>query len=335
MALTLTGLRCLVEIVDAGLNISAAAETLHLTQPSVSRQLAQMEDALGFRIFVRHGRSLVDVTPSGAQVLATARRVLRELDQLRELGSGGRGEQLGELVIAAPQAYALHVLPPLLARLRARYAGLAVRIRTLGEGERVRPSEHERCDLVLHSTAGDERPENVAVPLFRWRRVAIVERRHPLAMHDGTLSLRELARWPLVTYESSRQPDSSFCRVMAAAGLHPRFSCSAQDVDTLKAYARAGLGVGLVAEFSLLPADRDDFVVLKVDPRIPECTAWASLPRGRLLRAPTRELLRLLAPQLDTATLQQVVDGVAPATWPPVPTYARRVDAAECCVIPP
>jgi LysR family transcriptional regulator, cys regulon transcriptional activator len=323
-ALTLTGLRCLVAIVDAGLNLSAAGEALHLSQPTVSRQLGQVEQALGFRVFVRHGRSLAALTPAGAQVLAVARRVLRELDQLRPLVADLRGDAPGELSIAAPQGYVLHILPPLLRTLRGRYPGLGVRVRTLGEGERLRPGEHEHGDIVLLSTAGDERPEAPAIPLFRWRRVAIVERDHPLAAHRGTLGLDELARWPLITYEASRQPTSSFSRVMAAAGLSPRFAVSAQDVDTLKAYTRAGLGVGVVADFSLLPDDRDDVVVLEVDPRLPDCTAWASLPRGRMPRHPTLDLLRLLAPQIDVERLRRGVDGLSADDWPSPPTLPRQ-----------
>jgi LysR family transcriptional regulator, cys regulon transcriptional activator len=328
MALTLTGLRCLVEIVDAGLNVSAAAQALHLAQPSVSRQLAQVEEAVGFRIFVRHGRSLVDITPAGREVVAVAQRVLRELDQLRTLVGDMQGDHTAELSIAAPQGYVLHVLPPLLRALRERYPGLAVRIRNLGEGERLPPADHERCDVVLLSTAGDERPDPSAIPLFQWRRVAIVEPAHPLAAHRGLLSLEQLARWPLVTYEASRQPDSSFCRVMAAVGLVPRFAFSAHDVDTLKAYTRAGLGVGVVAEFSLLPHERGDFVVLDVDPRLPPCTAWASLPRGRVPRRSTLDLLRLLAPQIDAESFQRAGAAPCAARWPTPPEVARALARA-------
>lgn len=324
MALTLTGLRCLVAIADAGLNVSAAAEAMHLSQPSVSRQLAQVEEALGFRVFVRNGRSLAELSPAGVQVLAVARRVLRELDTLRSLVGDVRGEQPGELAIAAPQGYVLHVLPPLLRALRARFPGLAVRLRSLGEGERVRPAEHERCDIVLLSTAGSERPEGQVLPLFRWRRVVIVEPTHPLAGGSGPVTLEQLAAWPLVTYEASRQPDSSFSRVMAQAGLSPRFACSAPDADTLKTYTREGLGVGLVAEFALLESDRDDLVVRDVEDRLPECTAWASLPRGRVLRQPTFELIRLLAPQVDVARLRQGVDGLGADDWPPAPAFVRH-----------
>lgn len=322
MAISLTGLRCLVEIVEAKLNISAASQALHLSQPCVSRHLKQVEDALGFRVFARRGRSLVDITPAGQEAIAVARRVVRDVDGLRGFAANQREDVGGELAIAAPQTYALHVLPPLLGRLRERYPGLSVSLLTLGEGEQVRPAEHRRSDVVIASTAGDEVPEGLAIPLFHWNRVVIVPLGHPLAEQGGPISLAQLGRWPLVTYEASRRPESSLCRVLAAAGLRPDFACSAHDADTLKAYARAGLGVGLVAELSLGPADREALAVLPVDPALPHCTAWAVLPEGRVLRNPTLDLIRLLAPQLDAADLRRASQGMVPERWPEAPFYA-------------
>lgn len=313
MALSLTGLRCLVGIADAGMNVSAAASALHLSQPSVSRQLAQVEQALGLRVFTRRGRNLVELTTDGEEVLAVARRMVGDYERLRRLAGERRNLTTEELVIAAPQGYVLHVLPPLLRRLRDDYPALCVRLRSMGEGDPLRPAEHAGCDMALISTAGDESPEPGAIPLFRWRRVAIVEREHPLARHSGPLSLDQLARWPLVTYEAARRPDSSFCRHLLGAGHEPHFACSAPDPQTLKAYTRAGLGVGVVAEFSLAAGDLEDFAVLELDARLPECIAWAVLPRGRGLRRPAFVLLRLLAPHIDAAELRRLVEGLVPS----------------------
>ena len=55
-------LRYLVAIVDSGLNISAAAEKLHTSQPGVSRQIKLLEDELGFELFLREGRALTRLT---------------------------------------------------------------------------------------------------------------------------------------------------------------------------------------------------------------------------------------------------------------------------------
>ncbi len=327
VSVTLTGLRCLVEIVEANLNISAAGQAMHLSQSCVSRHLKQVEDSLGFRIFARRGRSLVDITPVGRMAVDVARRVVRDVEGLCDFAANARGETAGELAIAAPQTYALHVLPPLLRRLRERYPDLSVRMHALGDDQRMRSSEHDRFDAVIASSTGKSMPDGTAVPLFRWRRVALVERDHPLAEHSGAIPLAELARWPLVTHEAARQPESTLNRVMARHGLIPRFACSAPDAATIKAYARAGLGVGLVAELSLDPADYSRFAVLPLDAALPDSTAWAILPRGRVLRNATVELVRLLAPDLDADALRRASQGQPPAHWPAPPYYRRAPEA--------
>ena len=65
--MTLVQLRYFVAIADAGFNITSAAEHVHATQPGLSKQLKQLEDELGFLLFVRKGRSLEELTPAGAQ----------------------------------------------------------------------------------------------------------------------------------------------------------------------------------------------------------------------------------------------------------------------------
>ena len=323
MPLTLLGMRCLVEIVDADLNISSACKALHLSQPSVSRHLKQVEEALGFRVFERRGRALVQVTAAGMEAVAVSRRVVREIDGLRCYADETRAETCGELRIVAPQTYAESVLPPVLRRLRERWPGVCVGLRSLGEGGAVCASDHRHCDIVIVSTAGEQVPAGIAVPLFRWRRVVLVGPEHPLARQPAPLSLAQLAAWPLVTYEASRRRDSSLRGSLAAAGLEPRFSCSADDAGTLKAYVRVGLGVGLVSELSVTAADRAEFAVLTVDPALPACTAWAVLPEHRLLRNPTLELVHLLAPQVDPADLRRALRGMPPAQWPEPPEFRR------------
>lgn len=323
MAVSLTGLRCLVAIADAGMNVSAAAQALHLSQPSVSRQLAQMEQALGIRVFTRRGRSLVELTPSGREVLLIARRMVDDHARLRELAGAGQAKVSEELSILAPQGYALHVLPPLMRQLCDAHPALSVRLSTLGEGDPLPSAEFAGCDLALTSTAGDEPPAPGSLPLFRWRRVAIVERWHPLAATQGVLALDELMRWPLVTYEAARRPDSSFRRLLSAAGLQPQFACSAEDPQTLKAYARAGLGVGVVAEFSLSPADQADFAVLELDPRLPDCVAWARVPRGRAGRIITLSLLQMLAPHIEAERIRAVLEGESGIEGLEPPSFAH------------
>ena len=83
--MTLTQLRYLVAIADSGFNITQAAEKVHATQPGLSKQLKQLEDELGFLLFVRKGRSLEGLTTAGTQVLAHSRKLLGEAANILSL----------------------------------------------------------------------------------------------------------------------------------------------------------------------------------------------------------------------------------------------------------
>ncbi len=62
-------LRYLIEVSKQGLNLSAAAEKLHTSQPGISKQIRLLEEELGVEIFVRNGKRVVAVTPPGRAIL--------------------------------------------------------------------------------------------------------------------------------------------------------------------------------------------------------------------------------------------------------------------------
>jgi DNA-binding transcriptional LysR family regulator len=94
MDVELRHLRCLVAIADTG-GFTGAASELGVTQPSVSRALAALESALGVRVLRRTSREVV-LTAAGERVLARARRVLAEVEDLaEEARSGHRRLRLG------------------------------------------------------------------------------------------------------------------------------------------------------------------------------------------------------------------------------------------------
>ena len=218
--MTLTELRCLVAIVEADLNISAAAQNMHSTQPALSRHLKQLEDELGFQIFSRRGRSLVEVTPAGEEVLKIARRVVADVSSLRSYAANHRGDKSGDLLLATTQTYAKHVLPSVLSRLLRRYPELSVHLSPLGEGESLPPVAHNSTDLALVSTAGTEVPDGVAIPLFRWRRVVIVKPSHPLARGGRMPTLAEMAERMQETAHRAR-PGAALSMPLAWEELGP------------------------------------------------------------------------------------------------------------------
>jgi len=319
--MTLTQLRYLVAIADSGLNITLAAERVHATQPGLSKQLKQLEDELGFLLFARRGRSLDSVTPAGAQVLAHARRIVDEASNIRALAANQRGETQGRLTLVTTDTQARYVLPAAVAAVVRAFPQISVHLQPAAEGDVLTQLAGGQADLAVISTAGAPPGGGLAVPLFRWRRVVVVPRGHPLAALDRAPMLAELAALPLLSYESSLRPESSLRRAFAAQGLDMQLAMTAHEGDLLKTYVRAGLGVGVLAEMAVSAIDDPDLRALPAPEPLPECTAWAVLPRERVLRDYAVRLLQELAPQLDRHDLRRAVAGHATPEWPRPPTW--------------
>jgi DNA-binding transcriptional LysR family regulator len=318
--MNLTQLRYLVAIADAGFNITQAAERVHATQPGISKQLKQLEQELGFQVFLRKGRSLEGVSPAGARVIESARRILAEVANIRSYAANERGEQRGRLLLATTHTQARYVLPKAIAMLARRYPQVSVDLFAAGDAEVL--EKLDEADFGLISTAGQSPPtQGIAVPLYRWRRVLLVPRGHPLAAAKAPPTLAELARHPLISYESSKQPDSSLQRAFAAAGLTPQIAMTARDANLIKAYVRTGIGAGLLAEMAVAGREDADLCVIEAPQELPECITWAVIPRGRVLREYALALLHAIAPQIDPRDLRRILEGNQPPLWPPAPRW--------------
>jgi LysR family cys regulon transcriptional activator len=318
--MTLTQLRYLVAIADAELNITLAASRVHATQPGLSKQLKQLEDELGFLLFVRKGRSLEAVTPAGTEVIVRARAVLAETNNIRTYAANQRRESQGQLVLTTTHTQARFVLPPAVARIKLAYPQVSVHLQQAAESDALDLLSQGDADIAMVSTAGSEPGAGIAVPLYRWRRLVVVPKGHALDVAGSGPDLAVLAKQPLISYESSTRGSSSLQRAFASQGLEPDIALTALDADLIKTYVRAGLGVGLLAEMAVSAADTD----LRAWPapaEIPECTAWAVLPRDRVLRDYALELVHVLAPQIDKRDLRRVLDGNQAPAWPTPPSW--------------
>ncbi|WP_370115703.1 LysR family transcriptional regulator [Streptacidiphilus sp. MAP12-33] len=152
-------LRILVAVADAG-GFTAAAEALGITQSAVSHSVRGSEGKIGAVLFER-GRAGARPTPAGERAVAHARRVLRLLGLLTaEARAAARPEPAdavaGPLRIAAFRSVALHLLPPVLQRLRERHPALEPRVRIVREVGRGTAGEvaDGRADLALATLDG-------------------------------------------------------------------------------------------------------------------------------------------------------------------------------------
>lgn len=130
-------------------SLSAAAKALGVSQPTLSRQVAALEEELSTALFERGGRGL-ELTKNGLELLAYVRAMGNAASSL-SLAATGRATSIeGEIAISASEITAAYILPPILHRLRNQYPGI-------------------RIDLVASNEASDlrRRVADIAIRNFR------------------------------------------------------------------------------------------------------------------------------------------------------------------------
>lgn len=302
-------LRYLVAVVENGLNITTAAEALHTSQPGVSKQIRLLEDELGLTLFVRHGKRLESLTPAGTKVAERAARVLREASAIKSLAEELRGDLRGRLSLATTQTQARYVLPGIIRDFRQHFPEVDFELHQGTSEQIVQMMNERKVDFAMVTGAGDLFANLVRLPVYRWDRVIIVPRNHPLTEFEAPLDLETLAGHPLVTYLFSDRPESSLISSFQQAGLSPRIAFTARDSDVIKTYVRTGLGVGIVAGMAIEVGTDDDLVTLDAHHLFPRLTTWVGFHRDLLLKNLHGEFLRLLLPHMERHLVDDLMQG--------------------------
>jgi LysR family cys regulon transcriptional activator len=266
-------LRSLRETVRRGLNLTAAAEVLHTSQPALSKQIRELEDELGVQIFVRHGKRYTALTEAGERILAAAGRVLDEAAALRKVGEEYAAGHGGTLSIAATHTQARYVLPAVLARFRAEFPGMQFRLLQGNPAQVAEYVVHGDATFGLATETLDEHPSLDTRPAYAWRHCLIVPPAHPLARRDAPPTIAELAALPLITYTPEFAGRRGIDAAFAKAGMTPDVVLEAIDSDVIKAYVELGFGVGVVADVAIDPERDRGLVRIDAAGLFPEKTA--------------------------------------------------------------
>lgn len=304
-------LRYLSAIVASELNITAAAERLHTSQPGVSKQLKLLEDELGFPIFQRQGRTLTKVTPAGRKVIDRAQKILKEVQGIKRLADDQKGDGRGLLSIGTTHTQARYVLPPVLRKFRERYPEVELHLHQ-GTSEQIADmASRDRIDFAINTGSQELFSNLILLPCYRWHRRIVVPHGHPLAQ-ETKLTIEALAKYPIVTYVFGFTGPSSLQQVFARAGVAPDLALTARDADVIKTYVRLGMGVGIVASMAVDPREDADLVCLDASHLFPAHATWTGFHQGALLRGYMYDFLQLFAPHLTRRLIDRAANAATP-----------------------
>ena len=239
------------------LNFRRAAERLHMAQPPLSVAIRKLEEEVGAQLFERQPRG-VALTPAGIAALGLAHQCLLDADALRDAARAAAGGERGLLRVGFVGSATYALMPRLLPLFRQRYPHVELVLRESANLELLAQVESGDLDigLVRYPTASASalRFEVVERDVF----CAVLPASHALAKKKR-LTLAMLAKEPFVDYASTRVPGLHAMVMLAfqQAGLSPRVSQEATQVQTVISLVQSGMGVALVPSVSARLASRD------------------------------------------------------------------------------
>ena len=223
--------------------VTAAAEVLHTTQPSVSRLLAQLAHVTRLRLFDRQ-QGRLRPTPEAQALLVVVERHFEGLDAIAQQIASIRRSGTGYLRVGCTPALALSVLPHIVHAFVGQHPDVHIKLETSGMGALQAGLLRGELDLLLSTQP--VRPVALdASVLHRSDMVCVMHPAHPLAQHRR-LHVRDLRGQVLLTLNESDTTFQQFRRAMQQHGVEPAAVVETSYSMTICMMAREGTGIGIV-----------------------------------------------------------------------------------------
>ena len=258
-------LRYFVKVVEAG-SFSRAAAMIHVAQPALSQQVAELEERLGFTLLARSSRG-VRPTVAGEALFREASEILRQLEQLPGIVRSSSGEAEGAVNLGMSTTLAGSLAGPAIEACKNALPKVTLRFSDDDSETLQAEVEANTVDMAI-VFENEFAPIFSRRPLFRQRFFLI--RSEPLAGCVGTVSLDQIATLPLVLPGHPNQRRSVIDHAFAAAGLTPNIIAEADAVPSELSAVRTGVGGSIMnsGNFSHIYRGRDFADPLLIEPAL-------------------------------------------------------------------
>ncbi|MGD8587740.1 MAG: LysR family transcriptional regulator [Chromatiales bacterium] len=233
----------LFESVTRNLSYTRAAEELHLSQPAVSMQIRQLEDAIGSTLFEKSGKQ-ISLTEAGREVFHYSQSINRQLKEMREVLESLKGLSRGRLHIAVASTVN-YFAPRLMAAFHKRYPGIHLELDVTNRERLIQLLIANSVDMVLMGLP----PENVEVmsePFMDNPLVVVAPPEHPLC-GKKSIPVERLAQEVFLMREPGSGTRQAMERFFAEHDLEIYQGMQMTRNEAIKQGVRAGMGLGVVS----------------------------------------------------------------------------------------
>lgn len=235
---TLRQFQYLVAVSDT-LSFRRAAERCHVSQPTLSDQIRELEAKLKVQLIERSRRKVV-MTQIGREIAERARRVLRDVQDIGELAERGRHILEGTLRLGVLPSLGPYLLPLVLPYLRQRYPDLTLYLREDTADGLLQRLDDGELDLLMFSIPVKREGFSVA-ELFREPLWLALPKDHPLSVKDR-LEAADLKGLTVLVLETGHSLHATVLALCRDHGAKPLLDFATTSLDTLRQMAAMGVG---------------------------------------------------------------------------------------------
>jgi len=274
--------------VAQNLSFTRAAEQLHLSQPAVSIQVKQLENAIGLPLFEQLGKTL-HLTKAGREMLGYASAVIELLEDASVAMDDLKGIQRGQLDISVATT-AGYFATRLLAAFSKRYPGITISLDVTNRKTLLRQLDHNERDIVIMG----EPPNDKALqsePFMDNPLVMIAPPDHPLADRKR-IPITHFANEQFVVREQGSGTRAAIVRFFTGYGVPFQTGMEMSSNEAIKQAVQAGLGLGIVSQHTIeLELESGSLVTLDVE-HFPIRRHWYLVHRDNKRLSPVAQRFR-------------------------------------------
>ena len=227
-------------------SFSEAAKKLHLTQPAISKRIANLESQLNTPLFDRIGRQ-VALTHAGKRLLPQAQSILKQVQGVIELMSDIDGQVSGQLSIATSHHIGMHRLPPILRKFINRYPQVALDLQFLDSDQIYAAIQKGHHDLAIATLSLSSHGQVVSHPLWQDDMYVVVNPDHPLAKMPQ-VSLQDLSTVTAILPERSTSTYQAIKHIFEQHQVPLEIHKTSNNLDAIKMMIDVGLGWGVLPQ---------------------------------------------------------------------------------------
>lgn len=246
MHLTLRQLKIFAQSASRS-SLTRAAEDLHLSQPAVSMQIKQLEDAVGMPLFDRVGKGL-RLTEAGRELQQYAREITAKVEEISQVMDEIRGLKRGSLSIAVATTVSQFAIQAV-AGFHKRYPGISVSLDVTNRKSLLSQLENNEADIVLMGFP-PKKKQFIAEPFMDNPLVVISEPGHRLAQRKA-IKLSEIAGETFLLRESGSGTRQAIERYLRKKGVTLSTTLFMSGNEAIKHGVEAGLGLAIVSRHTI------------------------------------------------------------------------------------